>query len=143
MAVTVQATFKKDKKDFDGLGAISGDLVAEPLTRRVIVAVVEVTEIVLDVLDGGTQTPKVRLVNVEALAGDDALTARKLLDAAYHERTGQTAPPPTLFDEGTPGQDAAASGDGEPPWDESEGDDTGGASTMTATEAESKRGKRK
>jgi len=107
MAVRVKATFKKDTKEFDGLGAISDQLAADPLQRRVIVAVIEVTNIDHDVLEGGTKIPKVRLVNVEALTGDDALHARKMLEAVYHERTGQTAPPPTLFDDGAPHDDEA------------------------------------
>jgi len=47
---------------------------------------------------------------MEVMRDDDELTARKLLDAAYHERTGKTAPPPTLFDSEPPSE-----GDG---WDE-------------------------
>jgi hypothetical protein len=98
MAVNVSATFKKDERDQNGLESIRPELIQSPLERHVIVATIEVTQILTDVRDGGVQTPSVRLVNVEPLTGDDALTARKLLDAAYHERTGQTAPPPTLFD---------------------------------------------
>jgi hypothetical protein len=100
MAVNVSATFKKDERDQNGLEAIRASLIADPLERHIIVATIEVTQILTDVRDGGVQTPSVRLVNVEPLTGDDALTARKLLEGAYHERTGQTAPPPTLFDDG-------------------------------------------
>jgi hypothetical protein len=100
MAVNVSATFKKDEREYNGLEGIRDDLIGKPLERRTIVATIEVTAITTNVRDGGVQTPTVRLVSVEALSGDDALTARKLLDAAYHERTGQTAPPPSLFDDG-------------------------------------------
>jgi len=107
MAATLQATFSKDKKELDGLGAISDDLVADPLTRRVIIGIVEVTHIDTDILNGGIKTPRVRLVNVEVMGidGGDADTAREMMGAAYTERTGQTAPPPTLFDAGVPGGD--------------------------------------
>lgn len=122
MAVNVQATFKKDEREYNGLEGAREDFIETPLERRTIVATVEVTHIDINVRDGGTQTPTVRLVNVEVLGGEDALTARKLLDAAYHERTGQTAPPPSLFDDGVPGNDAHDVTNDQP-WDEREGDD--------------------
>jgi len=102
MAVTIQATFTKDTKEYDGLGACSAELVADPLTPRVVVGTVQVTNIDVDVLNGGMKTPKVRVVSMEMLTGDDAVHALKMRDAAYHERTGQVAPPATLFDDGVP-----------------------------------------
>ena len=124
MAVKIKATFTKDTKEYDGLGAISDELARDPLRRRVVVAVVELTNTDVDHLNGGIKTPKVRLASIEAMSGDDELAARKLLDAAYHDRTGQTAPPPDLFSEGmaTPGQDAVTVTNDQP-WDEREGDD--------------------
>lgn len=134
MAVNVQASFKKDEREYNGLEGAREDFIESPLERRIIVATVEVTRIMRDVSDGGTETPTVRMVNVEVLGGEDALTARKLLDAAYHERTGQTAPPPTLFDEGSaPGQDAATH-DGEP-WDERDGDANAGDAPTPSADA--------
>lgn len=141
MAVNVSATFKKDEREYNGLEGIREELIVEPLERRTIVATIEVTAITTNVRDGGTQTPTVRLVSVEPLSGDDALTARKLLEAAYHERTGQSAPPPSLFDEGTPGNDA---GGGEPPWDEREGDDNDEpAAPAAGDEVAAKRGRKR
>lgn len=145
MAVQVQATFKKDEREYNGLEGAREDFIAQPLERRTIVATVEVTTITKDIRDGGTETPTVRLVNVEVLAGEDALTARKLLDAAYHERTGQTAPPPSLFDDGVPGHDAAThdgeQGEADKPWDERDGDDNTDA--PATDEVAAKRGRRK
>lgn len=102
MTVSVSATFKKDEREYNGMEGIRDDLIAKPLERHVIVAVIETIRLSTDVRDGGTITPTVRLCNVEPVFGDDAVTARKLLDAAYHERTGQTAPPATLFDDVDP-----------------------------------------
>lgn len=119
MAVKIKATFTKDTKEYDGLGAISEELAKDPLKRRVVIAVVELTNTDVDHLNGGVRTPKVRFASIEAMSGDDEIAARKLLDAAYHERTGQTAPPPSLFDDGVPGNDAAGNdgeGKGGPPW---------------------------
>lgn len=122
MAVKIKATFTKDTKEYDGLGAISDELARDPLKRRVVVAVVELTNTDVDHLNGGVQTPKVRFSSMEVMSGDDEITARKLLDAAYHERTGQSAPPPSLFDDGVPGNDAHDVTNDQP-WDEREGDD--------------------
>ena len=102
MTVSVSATFKKDEREYNGMEGIREDLIAKPLERHVIVAVIETIRLSTDVRDGGTITPTVRLCNVEPVFGDDAVIARKLLDAAYHERTGQTAPPATLFDDMDP-----------------------------------------
>lgn len=98
MAVNVQATFKKESRDLDGLGAISDQLVGDPLRRRLIIAEVEVTRITKDIREGGIETPTVRWTSVEVMHGDDELDARRMRDKAYSERTGQASPPPTLFD---------------------------------------------
>lgn len=98
MSVKIKGTFKKDTKEYDGLGAISDQLVANPLERVLVIAELEVETYETDVKGGGTKTPKMAYTSMEVMTGDDAITARKLRDAAYHERTGQTAPPPTLFD---------------------------------------------
>lgn len=123
MAVHVSATFKKDERESNGLEAIREELINTPLVRHVIVATIETTQIITDVRDGGVKTPRVRLVNVEALDGDQAVIGRKLLDERYASRTGQTAPPPTLFDPDeaqiAPAVEVDAGDQGEePPWDE-------------------------
>jgi len=98
MAVHVSATFKKDEREQNGLERIREALINDPLTRHTIIATIETTQIITDVRDGGVKTPRVRLVNVEAVDGEDAVIATKLLNERYAARTGQTAPPPTLFD---------------------------------------------
>jgi len=97
-AVKIQGTFKKDEREYNGLESIGDELINSPLVRHVVVAVIETVTYEVNVRDGGTKTPKVRLVSVEPLQGDAAVHATKLRDEAYHERTGQIAPPPTLFD---------------------------------------------
>jgi hypothetical protein len=136
MAVQIKGTFKRDERENNGLEGIREDLIRTPLERHTIVGTIEVTKIVRDVADGGVETPTVRLVSVEPLSGDDALTAKKMLDAAYHERTGQTAPPATLFDEGVPGTDAF---DGGEPWP---GDVDSAGDGDSDPDAKPKRGKR-
>jgi len=51
MAVKIKASFSKDTREYDGLGAISDDLAKDPLKRRVVVAVVEVTNTEVDHLN--------------------------------------------------------------------------------------------
>lgn len=124
MAVTLTATFTKDTKEFDGVGARSDDIVEAPHLRRVVIGVIECTNIDTDILRGGAKTPKMRLVTWEVVEGDDELTARKMHDAAYHERTGKAAPPPTLFDnmpppmQDGPEESTGEANNDEPPWDD-------------------------
>lgn len=137
MAVLVSATFKKDEQEFNGLEVIHDALIESPLDRRVIVAVVETIRVSKDIRAGGVETPTIRLVHVEAMTPDQAIVARKLLDAAYAARTGQAAPPPDLFEDGIEidrGGPVAAEADQDaveetaqadavvedPPWDEGE-----------------------
>lgn len=110
-AVKLQGTFKKDQREFNGLEAIADELIAHPHKRYVIVALVECVGYDVDFADGGTKTPKVRLVAVEAMEGDHAATAQKYLDESYNGRTGKTAPPPTLFDDSDPEDEAEDQGD--------------------------------
>jgi len=105
MAVNVSATFRKDEREFNGLEAIRQELIDKPLVRHLVVAEVETIRLTTDVRDGGVITPTIKLVTVEPLEGEAAEHAKKLLDEAYHHRTGQTAPPPTLFDDGVPADD--------------------------------------
>jgi hypothetical protein len=120
MAVNVSATFRKDEREYNGLEAVREDLINRPLERVTIVATIETTAITTNVRDGGTQTPTVRLVNVEAMHGDDALTSRKLLDKVFHERTGKTAPPPSLFDDRVDAMNSQDQPDAQ--WDDQEED---------------------
>ena len=106
MAVTLSATFTKESKEYNGLEAIQQSLIDNPLDRRVVVALVEVTNIDEDILHGGVETPRVRVVHMEAMTADAAMDARKLLDETFHERTGHTAAPPTLFDSTSEGEEA-------------------------------------
>lgn len=114
MAVSVQATFSKEERELNGLEGIRQAIIDDPLRRWFVIVEVECTEISIDVKDGMTKTPKVRWVSAEPVFADAEMAARKLRDEAYHERTGQTAPPPTLFDDGVSKEgtgDAAG-----PPW---------------------------
>lgn len=98
-AVNVQSAFKKDERENNGLESIGKELIENPMTRHVIVAVVETTRIVTDIAAGGTRTPTVRLVQVEPLDGSDAEQGRAMLDAAFRKRTGrEDNPAASLFD---------------------------------------------
>ncbi|MEV7264678.1 hypothetical protein AB0N38_14110 [Micromonospora aurantiaca] len=97
MTVNMSATFKKDERINNGLERIARALVKDPLTRHVVVGVIECTRITRDIADGGVETPTVRFALIEVLDGDDAEQARQLLDAAHNARTGKS-PAPTLFD---------------------------------------------
>lgn len=94
MTVNISAQFSKDERHFNGLAAIEDTLVEKPLERHVIVAVVETKFYKVNVHDGNTHTPTVRLIQVEALDGDAAAQAKQLLDAAYRARTGEKQAPP-------------------------------------------------
>jgi len=148
MAVRIKGTFRKDTKEYDGLGAISEEIVANPLQRVTVIAELEVDKFETDVKGGGIRTPKMEYVSMEVMRGDDLVVARKLRDAAYHERTGQTAPPPTLFDEGLPGSDAH-DGQAQPwPGDEgyvepAEGERPDDADPGTPDELATKRGRKR
>lgn len=98
--VSISAKFAKDEAEYDGLSAISADLIGDPLTRRVVVAVIETIRITEDLKNAGRKTPTVRLVHVEALDGDDASHARDLANKQYRRRTGRTEDPQmSLFDD--------------------------------------------
>lgn len=88
-AVNIAGTFKKDERENNGLEEIAKDLIENPLTQHVVVAIVETRRIVHNVADGGTRTPTVRFTQIEPLDGSDAEQARAMLDAAYRRRTGR------------------------------------------------------
>ena len=83
------ATLPKNT-DANGLDAISRYLVNAPEAVRVVVMLIDCKAITTDV-DTGAREPTARILRVEALAGDDADTARKLLDQAVEQRTGRQA----------------------------------------------------
>lgn len=87
MTVNIQAQFKKDSRVYNGLDAIAETLIDKPTLRHIVVGVVETTRITTDVADGGTETPTVNFVQIEALDGDDAATARGILERRYAQRT--------------------------------------------------------
>jgi hypothetical protein len=97
--VNISAKFAKDEAEYDGLAAISGALIGDPMTRRVVVGVVETIRITEDLKADGRKTPTVRFVHVEALEGDDATQARELANKQYRRRTGRDEDPQmSLFD---------------------------------------------
>lgn len=98
MAVQVQASFKKDQRHLDGLDDARKQLIDKPLQPRIIVAVIDVASITHDVLDG-SDTPKIRLRQVEVLDGPDAIAAVDLLNRRYGQRTGREDSQATLFDD--------------------------------------------
>lgn len=100
MAVQVQASFKKDQRHLDGLDDARKQLIDKPLQPRIIVAVIDVATIMHDVLDG-SDTPKIRLRQVEVLDGPDAIAAVDLLNRRYGQRTGREDSQATLFDDWT------------------------------------------
>ena len=97
MTVKIKATFKKDERAFNGLSAVEKELIEEPLTRQVVVGIVETSKVVRDVEDGGTESPTIRFIQLEPLDGEAAVDAKRMLDEAYQKRTGNGAQD-TLFD---------------------------------------------
>jgi hypothetical protein len=92
MTVNISAQFTKKTRDRNGLEAIEKAILADPETRHIVVAVVEPKFSKRDFADG-SETPTVRVVAIEALAGEQAVEARKMLEDAYVVRTGrQTLP---------------------------------------------------
>ena len=99
MGVRIQGTLRKEHQEYNGLEAIA-DQLERAGTRVMVVAEVEAVGYEVDFTKGGVRSPKVRFVSIEPVStADDVLAVRKLRDAAYSARTGQAAPPPSLFDE--------------------------------------------
>jgi len=109
MAVKIQGTFKKAEKERNGLDSdeVRAIVAADPLTPIIVVAIVMPRSTEVDYEDGGSRIDKFKFQGIEVMTGDHKDAAKKLLDEEYHTRTGQTAPPPTLFDDGTPSDDDA------------------------------------
>jgi len=101
MTVNIAGTFKKDVREFNGLEAIAKELTEEPLTRQVVVGLIETKKTTKDHTDGGSETVTVRFVHLEALADEAAADGRKLMDDAYRARTNRNESAPVddgLFD---------------------------------------------
>lgn len=95
--VQIQAKFKKDDGQYDGLEAVAKELVDKPLSPRIVVAVIDVTNVNHNILDG-TDTAKVRFRQVEVLDGDAAARALELMNTRYGQRTGRDDSQASLFD---------------------------------------------
>jgi hypothetical protein len=100
MPVKFKGTIKKDRREYNGLddgGHVYKGLVDSPLDRVYVVALLEVAKIDIDVEGGGTKTPVMKFVAIEAATGDNAITVKNMLDASFASRTGHKIEP-TLFD---------------------------------------------
>jgi len=95
--VQISGTFKKDERIFNGLEAIAKELIEHPLTRHLVVGVIETSGINKTAASNWAETATVRFPAIEVVTGDAAITVRGILEAAYAERTGRSAPPDTLF----------------------------------------------
>lgn len=93
VAVRLSAALPKTN-DTNGLRNIAKALLDEPRERRYAVIAYDVARLIDD-LDAGTDTAVVRIQRVEPLNGDDADTARKLLEEAAQTRSGTGS----LFDD--------------------------------------------
>jgi hypothetical protein len=87
MSVNIKAAFKRDQRHLNGLDEVAGDLIDQPLRRRVIVGVVQVSRVVTD-YDDLTRTPVVHFLQIEPLEGSAEETAQRLIAEAYEKRTG-------------------------------------------------------
>lgn len=96
MTVNIAATFKRDERENNGLTAIADQLIEEPLTRHVVVGLIETKRVTKDVADD-TETPTIKFVMLEPLDGAPAKTAQDLLNAARMARLGRGTDP-TLLD---------------------------------------------
>jgi hypothetical protein len=139
--VNIQAKFKKDNAHFDGLAAISEDIVKDPMAPRVIVGVLVCTRINHDVQDG-TDTPTLKLTAVEVGTDKDALVITSMLERLYAQRTGRTDHQPTLFE---PDDPAAPDEAGDEPWpgDVEASPAAADDESRPASQAEAPKGRRK
>jgi hypothetical protein len=78
--------------DHNGLSAIYGALVREPLKQHVIIAVVDSKSRTID-SDTSIVSPTVRLRHVEVVPADSVDTARAIMQRALEDRTGETTLP--------------------------------------------------
>jgi hypothetical protein len=73
--------------DQNGLEDLYTDLVREPRKARVAVVLIDTAKITKDIANYDT-VPTVRILAIEAVAGDDAGKLRAMLQRAHAERTG-------------------------------------------------------
>lgn len=145
-AVNMSGSFKKDQREYNGLEAIAEVLVGEPLTRHVVVGIVETIRTTRNIADGGSETATVRFVHIEAIGGADEEQARAMLAKAFKDRTGRTDEvQPTLFDGVPAAQNDPAAGPwpGDPDYRGAPDEDASGAlkpvgGTTTTTKGKAK-----
>lgn len=97
-AVQIQASFKKDERQWDGLAPYIDEMVKNPLTPLVIVCTAEVTKLIEDPREGTVQ-PRIRLTHIELCHEGNAIKATDVLNQIYGQRTGRSDSQPSLFDD--------------------------------------------
>lgn len=78
--------------DHNGLSAIYGALVREPLKQHVIIAIVDSKSRTIE-SDTNLISPTVRVRHVEVVGPDSIQTARAIMQRALEERTGEVGLP--------------------------------------------------
>lgn len=86
------------KGSSNGLGVIVQDLCDHPDHLRVVLAVVDVKDVVTNT-DTGEVVPTLRIRAIEAITGHDKTAARRLMDRAKEQRTGRPMLPLDTEDE--------------------------------------------
>lgn len=108
-AVAIQATFGKDQKAYNGLEAISDELVEKPLEEHYVIAKVTTARISVDIENGGVEVPTVKFKHIEVMLSDkEERDAKKLFEAACKARLGEL-PQQTLFEDAPPSGDEPSS----------------------------------
>ena len=74
--------------DHNGLSAIYGALVRDPLRQHVIIAIVDAKSRTIE-SDTNLISPTVRIRHVEVVGADSVQTARAIMQRALEERTGE------------------------------------------------------
>lgn len=92
----LSATLPKGIKN--GLGVLSPDLVADPIRRHMIIAVVDCSA-TTTTTDTGETVPTARILRVEALVPADRVTAQRLIARAVERRTAAPTLPDGLEDD--------------------------------------------
>lgn len=84
--------------DANGLSAIVPQLVDDPTTLRVIIAIVDTKEL-KTIIETGEIVPVARIRRIEAMPAQDMRAAKSLFRRAHEHRTGRTALPIEVEDE--------------------------------------------
>ena len=82
----------------NGLDDLSAKLVSDPQRKRVLIAVVDCSRVILDP-DTGDREPVVRFRRVELLGAQDAAQGETLMRRAMERRSGRTTLPFEVEDE--------------------------------------------